>query len=135
MNWTTQKFRALVSWKTSLMAGKPQPRLKMEMFGKCHRGKKIFSSKNLIAELHIVNFRCAHIVTCTYFFLSPCSSTLSFWLFSVMWMMDATWRWEEVPDFNLFVGPWNSIDNCNYRQIEVIVVLFGLRMISFHLTV
>lgn len=71
--WTTQRSLARLSSKTSLTAGKQQPRLKMETYGRCHRGKKIFSSKNSTVELHTANFRCANIITGTYIFIFPSS--------------------------------------------------------------
>ena len=62
----TQISQAPPSLKTSLMVGKQYQRPKMGMYGRCHRGKKISSFKNLIVELHTANSR--YVNSIVYFF-------------------------------------------------------------------
>ena len=62
----TQISQAPPSLKASLMVGKQYQRPKMGMYGRCHRGKKISSFKNLIVELHTANSRYVNIIA--YFF-------------------------------------------------------------------
>lgn len=53
-NWKSQVG---LNWKTSLMVGNQQQRNKMEISGKCHKERKTFFSKNLIAAFPSANFR------------------------------------------------------------------------------